>query len=56
MAANAVAATAVAVIGEPVHVEKIIQSLAACEAVAGVGPAAQPVARGVDCQQRRLLS
>jgi hypothetical protein len=45
----------VAVIGEPVHVEKIDQSPAGCEAVADVSRAAQPVARGVDCQQRRML-
>jgi len=50
-----VAANAVAVIGEPVHVEKINQSTAACEAAGGVSPAAQPVARGVDRQQRRML-
>jgi hypothetical protein len=55
VAANAVAANAVAVIGEPVHVEKINQSPAPCEAVAGVSAAAQPVARGVDCQPRRML-
>jgi hypothetical protein len=51
-----VAANAVVVLGELVHVEKINQSLAPCGAVAGgVRPAAQPVARGVDCQQRRML-
>jgi hypothetical protein len=51
-----VAANAVVVLGESVHVEKINQSPAACEAVAGgVSPAAQPMARGVDCQQRRML-
>ena len=55
VAANAVAANAVAVIGEPVHVETINQSPAACDAVAGVSPTAQPVARGVDCQPRRML-
>jgi hypothetical protein len=48
-------ATAVAVIGEPVHVEKIDQNLAAREAAAAVCPAAQPVARCVDRQQRRML-
>ena len=47
---------AVAVNGrEPVHVEKTNQGTAAREAVDGARHAAQPVARGVDCQQRRML-
>jgi hypothetical protein len=39
-----------------VHVEDIAQNTAAREAVDGAGCAAQSVARGVDCQQLRVLS
>ena len=46
---------AVAVNGESVHVEDIAQNTAAREAVDGAGCATHSVARGVDCQQRRML-
>jgi hypothetical protein len=46
---------AVAVNGESVHVEKTNQSTAAREAIGSASHAAQPVARGVDRQQRRML-
>jgi hypothetical protein len=46
---------AVAVNGEWVHVEKTNQVTADREAVDDASHAAQPVACGVDCQQRRML-
>jgi hypothetical protein len=46
---------AVAVNGEPVHVEKTNQSTAPREAVDRASDCAQPVARGVDYQQRCVL-
>jgi hypothetical protein len=46
---------AVAVNGEPVHVEKTNESTAAREAVDRASDGAQPVARGVDYQQCCVL-
>jgi hypothetical protein len=42
--------------GEPVDVETTNQSTGARETLDGAGCATQPMARGVDCQQRCMLS